>query len=229
MATLKDFDRLKASISLFLTRPSLWGPSLIPVVLSFLIYFFVGKSLIETFKSLSFFSFDSYGAIAWVLSGVVMAALLYLSFLPVAILLFGFIGGYLSEKTLKIKKAGVILPSTHWKQVFFMELKKFLFFSCLSSFGLLLGFIPIFTPIVYILGVFAALYFFLEYPCSVFQWQLKEILQFIGKNKIKNFIRGVVASFVLTVPILNILVIPVGIIFFTLVVAEEGNQVTTSP
>lgn len=105
--------------------------------------------------------------------------------------------------------------------IIFNEIKKMIvviFFSVLAFF---LNLIPILSPLSLLIMALLLSFTFLDLSFSLYDWSLANCLKHIGKNIFKYSIAGLIFLGLISIPILNLFVVPFAAVFFTILFIEN--------
>ncbi len=205
-----------------------------PVIIGILLYLFLGNyfygDLREWIHSLvaSKINSETWGAILYyILIAMVWILIFFLvnwTFVLVVSLIASPFNDILSERTEKWLKGEE--PSAFGqslrervKQIFkiiFNELKKISFIVVLSILAFVLNFFPLFTPFSLLLTALLMAINFLDYSWSRHQMTLSQCLSDLKQNIWIYLIAGFAFVFIMTVPMLNLIALPFGVVYFTL-------------
>ena len=95
------------------------------------------------------------------------------------------------------------------------ESKKILFIVTLSLVGFMISFIPILAPLAILISALLMAVSFLDYSWSRKNMAVKECVSEIKSNLISYTIMGGAFLAIMSIPLLNIFVIPFGVVYFT--------------
>lgn len=104
------------------------------------------------------------------------------------------------------------------------EIKKILLIVLLSVVSFLLNLIPLLMPLSLLLMAFLVSFNFLDYSFSRHNWTASQCIGFFRKKFFSNAISGFVFLSLLSVPILNLFLVPLAVVFYTkLFLTQEHN------
>lgn len=95
------------------------------------------------------------------------------------------------------------------------EIKKMLFIIMVSLFSLILGFIPILTPLSFILTAALFSASFLDYSWSNKEYSFRKCVLFLWSNLWVLISTGLIFIFFMSIPILNLIIFPFAVIYYS--------------
>lgn len=104
------------------------------------------------------------------------------------------------------------------------EVKKIMLLILIALLAFAFGLVPIFAPISMVLTVLAAAYSLLDYTYARRGMTLAEIFSDFKKNFVSYLTMGTFFLILLSIPILNLVAIPFGIIYFTVYYYRVGSK-----
>ena len=232
----KLFPRLfRDSVKILFTDWRVFLLAMIPLILGVLIYVYLGKVLFVDFLNFIRMHAETYlgnGKLNATIYYVVFAFLIVCSYflvgwtfvLSISILAAPF-NSWLSGRVIKLKGGGT---NRGEKMGFFSlvwsELKKVTLIVILSIAALLMAFIPFGAPISFILSAFLISFNFLDYPWSVQDLSWREIVKEIKGNTLVYFLSGAVFFLALAIPLINLIIYPLAVIFFSCLQLELSSK-----
>ena len=226
---------LRDSIKILFSDWKVFLLAMIPLVIGILLYVYMGKLLFMDFLNFLRVQGETYlgsGKLNATVYYVVMALLVVCSYfivgwtfvLSVSILAAPF-NSWLSGRVITLIGGG---SGQKQKPGFFSlvwsELKKVTLIVTLSLGAMIIAFIPFGAPISFILSAFLVSINFLDYPWSVQELGWKEIVKEIKGNTLVYFLSGAVFFLALAIPLLNIMIYPIAVIFFSCLQIELNTK-----
>ena len=111
-----------------------------------------------------------------------------------------------------------------WLKAWLNELKKIVFFGCLSLFSILLGFL--FPPFMLLVVAFSSLLLaanFIDYSWSRQERPFSECLREVRKNFWSYGLSGFLFLSAFSLPIINIFLVPYAVIYYTILSLENSS------
>lgn len=106
--------------------------------------------------------------------------------------------------------------------IIFNEIKKISFIVILSIMAFVLNFFPLFTPITLVLTSLLMAINFLDYSWSRHNLSMSKCFEDLKKNFMTYALAGFAFMFLMTIPIVNLLALPFGVVYFTLARLEKN-------
>ncbi|MFN8369433.1 MAG: EI24 domain-containing protein [Bacteriovoracaceae bacterium] len=101
-------------------------------------------------------------------------------------------------------------------KTFINEAKKIIFILLIALFNLIIGLIPILAPIAILLTVILFVIGFLDYSWSRNNYTFKECIKDLFGNFFTYLVSGFFLMSLMSVPIVNLFLLPFNLVFFTL-------------
>lgn len=240
-----NFERLSYSFDLLRGDRVIMFFSLIPVLIGMALFYFFsawvygdamawGKQWIESYISSGGLSSFFY----YILVGIMTAFLFFLlswTFVLVVSLIASPFNDLISERVeRKVLGKEMESISDSFKSLinrFFFtiinEFKKIIFIIILTILSLIIGIIPVVGPIISI--VFAGLLLaiqFLDYNWSRNQLPLKKCISDIKNTPFSYIISGIIFLFLMSIPILNLLALPLAVVYFSVLFSDKIKKKT---
>ena len=225
---------LKDKISLLL--------AIIPVFIGILLYYFAGVSLFSFFFESGQVYIQDYlgegtlGKVAEWIVKIVLTIILYyvvnLTFVLIVSVIASPFNDALSariEKQVKREELPAFddILQKGLKKFFFTigtEIKKIVFILVLSAVILLLGFFPILTPLCLVLGAMVLSMEFIDFSWSRHDMSFKSCLSEFRKHILSYTFGGLIFIFIISVPIINLLVPSLGTSYFTILWVKNNEH-----
>lgn len=208
-----------SGLRMMLRHPSLLGLSMIPIAATAVLLlgmalgfaWLLGASLAESLDEFS---------LALIKVAVFAAALLagYFLYLPLARVLLAPFAEALSRKTHLINTGSPLQQNVNWLRAIFEGFKLVMFHLLLGVIAIVGGFVfpPVGAPLGVAIAVFLSGLDFFDIPLSARGMALRNKLGVIFSNKSLALGFGAAAYLMLLIPIVNLLLLPVGVIGATL-------------
>ncbi len=103
------------------------------------------------------------------------------------------------------------------------EIKKFVFVISISSFSFLMSFIPFLVPVSIGLTSILLSISFIDYSWSRDGLSFRHCVKDVKRSFFGYMISGFIFMFLLSVPIVNLLVLPLAVIYFTIFYIERNK------
>lgn len=225
---------LKDKISLLL--------AIIPIFIGIVLYYFAGVSLFSYMVEHGQIYIDQYlgsgslGKVAeWIIK-IILTIILYFVVNLTFVLIISIIASPFNDAlSARIEKQVLkselptfdMMFSKGLKKLFFTlgtELKKILFIVFISIFVLLLGFIPLLTPICLILGAMLLSIEFIDFSWSRHDMNFKTCLKEFRSHIVSYTIGGLFFMLIISVPIINLVVPSLGTSYFTVLWVRNNER-----
>ncbi|MBI2521804.1 MAG: EI24 domain-containing protein [Bdellovibrio sp.] len=226
---------LRTSVKILFTDWKVFLLAMIPLVLGIILYVYMGKVLFVDFLNFLRLQTESYlggGKLNAAVYYVVMALMIVSSYfivgwtfvLSISILAAPF-NSWLSGRVISLRGGG---SGKEVKLGFFSlvwnELKKVMIIVALSLGAMIVAFLPFGAPISFLLSAFLISINFLDYPWSVQDLTWKEIVKELKGNTLVYFLCGAVFFLALAIPLLNLMMYPLAVIFYTCLQLELNSK-----
>ena len=106
--------------------------------------------------------------------------------------------------------------------IFKNEFKKILFLGTLFIFGIICGFV--FPPLSFIITSLMFSISFVDYSWSRNDFSFKDCLSHLKKNIFTYVFAGILFTFLISIPFLNLFFLPIAVVFFTLLFCEINRR-----
>ena len=104
------------------------------------------------------------------------------------------------------------------------ELKKVLIIAALTLVAAALSFFPVFAPIGLVMSAWLLAVQFVDYSWARHQWRVGQCLKDSVSHVFSYSLSGVFFMLLMALPGINLLAIPIAVIYFTLLWAEKNQQ-----
>ena len=112
-------------------------------------------------------------------------------------------------------------------KVLFNEIRKVSFIILISIFVILIDFlIPFLAPIGLILSSFLMSSQLLDYSWSRHNFRLRKCLSNLKEDWLLYSISGFIFMFLFTIPVLNLLFLPIGVIYYTVIFSRKNDLIS---
>ncbi|OFZ14517.1 MAG: hypothetical protein A2X86_17900 [Bdellovibrionales bacterium GWA2_49_15] len=232
----KLFPRLlRDSVKILFTDWKVFLLAMIPLVLGIFLYVYMGKVLFVDFLNFLRAHAETYlgnGKLNASIYYIVMALMIVCSYfivgwtfvLSISILAAPF-NSWLSGRVITLKGTNTdTRPKPGFFSLVWGELKKVTVIVILSLGAMVLAFIPFGAPISFVLSAFLISINFLDYPWSVQDLSWKEIIKELKGNTLVYFLSGAVFFLALAIPLLNLMMYPLAVIFFSCLQLELNSK-----
>ncbi len=108
--------------------------------------------------------------------------------------------------------------------ILFNELKKISFIISLTILGLILGLFPVVTPFSIAIAALLLTVEFVDYNWSRHELKFRDCLSDVKSNFISYLLSGAVFMFLITIPIVNLFMLPYGISYFTVLWCNSHQE-----
>jgi CysZ protein len=207
--------------------------SLIPIFIGLVLYLLGGQFLYSTFLEIGqkwITEYISAGAVGsfiyYILFGLLSLVLIFITnwtFVLVVSILAGPFNDIISsrvERLMEGKKPESLKDSFSRmiKKIAFIlinELKKISLILTLTLFALLISLFPILAPLGFIISAILLASTFLDYNWSRHDQHIRECIRDIRGHFIAYLIGGAIFTFLFTIPVLNLLIYPYAVIYFS--------------
>lgn len=214
--------------------------SMFPILIGFLLYSLIGRWLytdvLDYFKLMieDSVSKGGLGTFVYYLVVSIMSIALYFivswTFVLIVSLVSSPFNDIISERVEKvINNEELPSLSNSFKdmlqdisKIIINEIKKISFILLVSLVVVLLNFIPLLTPISFILSAYLLAANFIDYSWARHNFTLKQCLGDIKKSFVVYAIAGSIFTFLMMIPVLNIIFLPYGVVYFTLVFVKKN-------
>ncbi|MFW5887912.1 MAG: EI24 domain-containing protein [Bacteriovoracia bacterium] len=218
----------------------LWGDkinlvlALIPIIVGGLLYYWLGSWAWETTSAWSKSLINEYigegstwGSIVYYLFvSIIMVVMFFIvnwTFVLAVSLIACPFNDILSERIEKKIEGKPIenMGQTFWKMIrrwggiLLNEAKKVLFIMVLAIIGMLFGYFPLFTVISLIISALLVTIEFVDYSWSRHELTFKKCRNDLTKHWLAYIISGLMFMVLMSIPIINLLFLPVAISYFT--------------
>lgn len=112
---------------------------------------------------------------------------------------------------------------TNFFKTIINELKKVSFILFISLLALVFSFIPILIPIGMILSALLMAINFLDYSWSRERLTFRGCLSNVKKNLLTYLLSGGLFLIIISIPLINLLALPMGVIYFTIIYAKSSG------
>jgi CysZ protein len=106
----------------------------------------------------------------------------------------------------------------------FNEVKKISFILTVTIIAFLLGFIPILTPVAMVLSAYLMSASFLDYSWSRHKISFAGCLNHLKSGFLVYAISGFLFLFLISIPVFNVFVIPLAVIYFTILFTQKIDK-----
>lgn len=221
--------------------------ALIPIVIGILIYVFLGNYIYESVmnggKDLisQYVSEGTFGSVVYYIVATMLTVMLFFlvnwTFVLVVSLIASPFNDFMSLRIEKKLKGENLLSfsesfSTLGKNFFatwMNEIKKILFIVSLTLMSLLIGYIPLLTPVSILITVLLLSVGFLDFSWSRHELSFSYCLNDVRRNIFSYSFGGIFFFVLVSIPGLNLIVPPFGTSYFTVLWIknnEDRNKVT---
>ncbi len=216
--------------------------TVIPIVLGFLLYTvllaWIYGNLLPDLKlwATNFIDMNSYGKfLYYIFSGIITIILFFIINWTFALIVSLFAAPFNDMLSTRVSKTIKDLPLDEFQNslkkmiassflVIINESKKILFIFFVSICALLLNFFPLLMPLSLFISSLLLSSSFLDYSWARNSLSFKECLKDIKKRPILYGFSGGIFTILMSIPFLNILSLPFGVIYFT-ILYEKKSQV----
>ncbi len=237
-----SFKSIKPAYQLILKDKVSLLLALIPMVIGIFLYYFVGKSIYSSGISYGQGLIDQYisnGTFGQVLSFLVISILTIMmyfivswTFVIVLSLIASPFNDLLSsriEKLLLNEKLPDFSSSlnkaiSNFFQTILNEIKKIFFIVLLSLIAILLGYIPLLTPISVFVTVLLLAIGYVDYSWSRHSIEFKDCRKDIRKNLLSYSFGGGMFMVVVAIPLLNVIVPSLATSYFTILWVKNNES-----
>jgi CysZ protein len=120
-------------------------------------------------------------------------------------------------------KEGFLAMLKKIKKIFWNEFKKILLIAVLSLASVTLSFFPLLAPASLIISSWLMASTFLDYSWSRHELTFAQCLGDFRRGFLKNSILGIVFIFLMSIPVVNILALPIAVVSFTMIFVQRNN------
>lgn len=235
------FNNLSRSIKILFADKVILSLSMMPIMIGGVLYYFLGKWLYDLImqKGQAFISDhlgDGSGAgiIFWILQVIAFVLLFFIvnwTFVMVVSVFASPFNDAISSRIEKRHKGIKLLERDQaFKEVFkklfsiiWNELKKVTFIISLTVLSLILSLIPILAPITIIFSAILLAIQFVDYSWSRHEWRAGECIKDIFTHFFTYLIAGGIFVILMSLPGINLLALPVAVIYFTLIFVDKNQ------
>lgn len=207
--------------------------ALVPIIIGVILYYLLGSWIFGPVTDwgkdqiTQYISAGSLGTFVYYIVSILLSIVFFFiinwTFVLVVALLSSPFNDIISARiekeilALDLDSLGESFKSTFSKirQIFFNELKKVLFIIILTIFGLFFSLIPFLSPISLAIAAILLAVEFLDYSWSRHNFTFKRCLQDVRGDILAYLIAGWGFMFLMSIPIVNIFMLPFGISYFT--------------
>lgn len=207
--------------------------SLVPVIIGIVLYYFLGQLIFTDFLDWmnswigSKTSSNGLGTmLSWIITAtlsVVMYFIVSWTFVLIVSLIACPFNDIISNRTEKIlegkrpealdKSIGRLLK--RFTFTIFNELKKISFIIFMTCIALVMNFIPVLTPVSFILSALLFAVGFVDYSWSRHDLQFKECVGNMRKSFLGYTISGAIFMGIVAIPVVNLIALPFAVIYYT--------------
>lgn len=235
-----NFERLSYSFDLLRGDRTIMFFSLIPILIGVLLFYFFsawvygdamawGKQWIESYISSGGLSSFFYYFLVAIMTAFLFFLLNWTFVLAVSLIACPFndlISERVERKILGKELAPISESIKNLIGRFFFtiinELKKIIFIIILTIISLFMGIIPIVGPImsIFFTGLLLAIQF-LDYNWSRNNLPLKKCIADIKSTPLSYILSGIIFLFLMAIPILNLLALPLAVVYFSVLFSDK--------
>ena len=244
MVLSKVYESFSLSINLFRKDKVILMLSLIPIGIGSTFYYFLGRWVLVNVLH----KFDKW--IQGLTSGDVGSIIYYIIFFTFSIIFIFLINwtfvlvvsiisspfnDFISERVEKKIIKGLEDDSNfsfkgllkNFFKALFNEVRKVFFILLISMFVILIDFlIPFLAPIGLILSSFLMSSQLLDYSWSRHNFPLRKCLGNLKEDWLLYSISGFIFMFLFTIPILNLIFLPIGVIYYTIIFSKKPDLIS---
>lgn len=216
--------------------------ALIPIVVGVMLYYFLGKTVFFSLMNYGqefiseYVKNSSVGSVLGFIVGAILSVLLYFIINWTFVLIVSVIASPFNNiLSSRIEKTylGETLPTfnetinesfSNFLGSIFNEIKKISFILGLSVLAVVIGFIPILTPISLVIGALVLSSEFLDFSWGRHSISFKKVKLELRTNFLSYFIGGSFFMFIVSLPIVNILVPSWGTSYFTILWVKNNES-----
>lgn len=208
--------------------------SMVPIIIGVVLYYFLGQliftDLLDWINAYvnSKISSDGLGkVIGWVIAGVLTAVMYFVvswTFVLIVSLIASPFNDIISNRTEKLIKGQV--PESLDKSfgrlmkrlafTLINELKKISFILFMTVVAVVLNFIPILTPVSFLLSALLLAVGFVDYSWSRHELEFRGCLDSVRKSFLGFAISGSIFMGLIAIPIVNLFTLPYAVIYYTI-------------
>lgn len=216
--------------------------SLIPIVVGSLVYFFAGQWLYSDFLKMGrgwieqSLGSGSLTSILYYLLVVLVTIALYFviswTFVIVVSIFAAPFNDIISSRVERI--IGGKQPTSFNEsfkrmlgrigKIFVNEIKKIIFIIVLNSLAFVLSFIPILVPVSMAISAILMGVAFIDYSWSRHEWSFANCFSDLRRSLIPYTLGGGIFLAIISVPFVNLLAYPYGIVYFTVLFSEKNRE-----
>jgi CysZ protein len=220
--------------------------SLIPLLIGVIIYYFFGQwlygDLLNKIKGplmeyLPFSAGESivHGILVFLLSVFLFFVMNFTFVLLVSIIASPF-NDLISSRTEKVligkvedipSQSDLKLKLKRFFWVVWNEIKKILFILGLTVLAVIMGFVPGGQIVTLLLSIVLMVIQFVDYCWARKELSLRGCIKDFSKNFFVYGLAGLLMLFLIGLPIINLLALPFGVVFFTVIFTERRKQLST--
>lgn len=237
-----SFTSIKPSFQLILKDKVSLLLAIIPILIGGILYYFTGKAIFSTIMSYgqdyisNYVSNETLGSVANIIVGSILSILLYFIVNWTFVLIVSVIASPFNDVlSTRLEKSylGEELPSLNesisrtfrnFVKVIINEVKKISFIISLSLLAVLIGFIPLLTPVSVMIGAFVLSTEFLDFSWGRHSMNFKQIKAELKRNLISYSLGGSFFMLLVSIPFINLLVPSWGTSYFTILWVKNNES-----
>ncbi|EQC44736.1 EI24 domain-containing protein [Bacteriovorax sp. Seq25_V] len=208
--------------------------SVIPVVIGFICYYFLGSYIFgDLFKLGEQYLAEKFQVEGWVstllfsLISIMFAVLVNWTFFIFVSVIAAPFNDLISSRVEKIYRPSIETKDSEgfWKglpKVFKNEAKKVAFVIFLSVINIIIGFI--FPPVSFLLGALILAISFIDYSWSRNNLEFGLCFQNMRHGFLSYLLGGILFMFLISIPVLNLFFLPFAVVFFTVIYCELDQK-----
>ncbi|MBG07143.1 MAG: hypothetical protein CME68_00155 [Halobacteriovoraceae bacterium] len=246
MILSKVYESFSLSINLFKKDKVILMLSLVPIGIGSILYYFLGHwVLVNVLQKINtwiqgLFSGDVGSIIYYIIFFIFSIIFIFLinwTFVLVVAIISSPFNDFISDRvekkiTNKLEGDSIFSLKSLLKnglKVLLNEVKKVLFIFLISMFVIFIDFlIPFLAPIGLVLSSFLMSSQLLDYSWSRHEYPLKKCLDALKREWLLYSISGFLFMFLFTITILNLIFLPIGVIYYTVLFCKKADLVITS-